>query len=508
MAHKLRRRKVDSSTEKRILTALIVSTQFIQEIQDVVNLDYFTNSFIRKAAGWCIDFFQNYESAPFDHIQDIFRTHRKELKDDEADLIEKLLTDISKKYELDQGLNVPYMVDQALFFFKKRELEITNGNISILLDRNDIDGAEAQINSFAKISRVASGLIDPFDVKHVDEVFAHQERMFTFPGELGRFLCGFDREWLVEVTAPFKRGKTFALQELAVAALQQRLKTVFFSLEMTKVASNKRLYKRLLGAAEEEGGKAVYPCFDCECNQDGSCNKPERVNKLPLIKGSGKPIFSPNMRYRPCTVCRYDNPKEYRVAWWFELLERPAFNKSVVGTHIAVMAKVYGNNYRFKQYPKFSANTSDIRKDLDILERVDNFIPDVIIVDHALILKPEEGSATSGIEQLDTTWKSLAQLAGERHALVATASQTTRAAMEKKQVKSTDTAQWIGAIGHIDVAWSLNQTPEEKRAGVIRYSKLVHRHDDFDEDAVCIVLQNLNYGQTYLDAYTPLIGQF
>jgi len=497
----LRRRKVDSSTEKRILTALIVSTQFIQEIQDVVNLDYFTNSFIRKAAGWCIDFFQNYESAPFDHIQDIFRTHRKELKDDEADLIEKLLTDISKKYELDQGLNVPYMVDQALFFFKKRELEITNGNISILLDRNDIDGAEAQINSFAKISRVASGWVDALDPRYIDEVFQHQDRMFTFSGELGKFLKGFDRSWLVAIAGAYKRGKTLHLLGITIGAMQQRLRVAWFSLEMGRRESNDRLYKGILGAGSSDGGPALYPCFDCVYNQDGSCKKAERTNRLPLLKGDRKPQFSPNLRYTPCTVCRFENPKEYGVAWWYTLIDRPAYTEHNVKKQLTAIKRAWPNSYRFKSYPKFSATLSDMKRDLDVLERTDGFIPDIIIVDQANGVKPESGISLDGIAPHAATWRGLASLAGERCAMVVSPTQITRAALEKKNIKQSDIASHIGLLGDVDVAYSINQTEEEKIEGVMQYSIMAHRHEEFDTNAVCIVLQKMRFGQVYLDAH-------
>jgi ATP phosphoribosyltransferase regulatory subunit HisZ len=125
----------------------------------------------------------------------------------------------------------------------------------------------------------------------------------------------------------------------------------------------------------------------------------------------------------------------------------------------------------------------------------------VILIDQANGLKPESGIGAGSVEQLDSTWKALTQLAGERFALVVSPSQVTRAALDKKNVKQGDIAQWIGMLGHIDCGFALNQTPEEKREGVMRYSIMIHRHDDFNEEAVCIVLQNMKFGQIYLDAH-------
>ncbi len=267
----------------------------------------------------------------------------------------------------------------------------------------------------------------------IEEVFREESKMFKFPGQLGQYLGGYDRGWLVAIAASFKKGKSFFMQEIAVAAMQQRLKVAFFSLEMYRAASNERFYKRLLGAGSDEDGPAVYPCFDCGYNQDGSCNKSERTNRIPLTVNGSKPPFSYNNKYTPCTYCRTEYPKDYQLAWWKEVINRPAFNKPHVEKHIDAMAKLYKNSYRFKNYPRFSANTSDIIRDLDILERTDDFVPDVIIIDYGDILRPEDNGPTTGTEQLDSTWKNLSRLAGERHALVVTASQVTRASMDRKQ---------------------------------------------------------------------------
>lgn len=500
MTHPLRRKKVEGSIEKQILTAMIVSTQFLSEVQHLVNYDYFQNNYIRTVVQWCFDHYKKYEVAPFEDISSIFKVKQADLAEEDAELIEKLLTDVSNKYALNIGINVPYTIDLALQFFKKRELEITSSNIRILLDRNDIDGAEDEINNFAKISKIASGWIDPFNEQYVDELFSQSERMFNFPGTLGKFLGGLDRGWLVAIAGGYKFGKSWNLQEIAIHAIQQRLRVVWFSLEMGRKESNDRLYKRLLGAGSADGGLALYPCFDCKHNQDNSCSKPQRANRYPLLSSGSKPPFRSDLKYRPCTACRFSDRASYDPAWWFELIDRPAYVERNIKTQIQAVKRAWPNMYRFKQYPKFSATLSDMRRDLDILERTEGFVPDVIIVDQANGVKPETGISLDGIAPHAATWRGLASLAGERHSLVVSPTQITRAALSKKSVKQSDVAQWIGLVGDIDVGYALNQTDEEKKEGVMRYSIMAHRHDDFNADDYCIVLQKIRFGQVYLDA--------
>jgi len=46
----------------------------------------------------------------------------------------------------------------------------------------------------------------------------------------------------------------------------------------------------------------------------------------------------------------------------------------------------------------------------------------------------------------------------------------------------------------------LNQTPVEKREGIMRLGIIAHRHEEFDEFTQVQVLQQLKIGQPYLDS--------
>ena len=49
---------------------------------------------------------------------------------------------------------------------------------------------------------------------------------------------------------------------------------------------------------------------------------------------------------------------------------------------------MFGNRFRYLCYPRFSASYDDIERDLKRLEIEYEFIPDVLIVDYANIMKP------------------------------------------------------------------------------------------------------------------------
>jgi hypothetical protein len=494
----LAKRDLDVTVEKKIATASIISEKFLQEILPIYDPNYIKNSFVKIICHWCLQYFEEYGKSPKTNIKNIFDLEKGELSQEETDIIEAFLVHLSEQYEEDQGINEDYILDSALKYFKKRELEIIADNIAKLLSIGKVDEAEEQIRNYKKVEKLTTGWYDVFDEKQVRTVFdANPEGLLRFPGELGRMIGPMERGWVIGVMGAFKRGKTWVLIELATLALFQRLKVVFISLEMNKETMNARFYKRLT-AFGEGATKWIYPVFDCHFNQVGECGDPRRKNRERLIGESGEiPPYSEDLAYRPCTECR--GTVNYRVATWFQAVERPQFTMANTVNHIKSFKYQYGSNIRAMSYPKFSANIEDIKRDLDLLEQNDEFIPDVIVIDYAGILRPENPKMQKR-EQIDDTWKILGQLASERNCLVVSAWQANRGALYKKQMDQEGVSEWIGILGHVDVFLAINQTKEEKRHHLVRIGLLGHRHKEFNEEENCIVLQQLSLGQVNLDS--------
>jgi len=288
------------------------------------------------------------------------------------------------------------------------------------------------------------------------------------------------------------------LQELAIRAIQARLKVVFISLEMGDKSISMRIYRRLT-AKGDRSGFFIYPCFDCAKNQDGSCSRKERKNNEPLLDEEGeRPEYDPAMTYRPCVACKNKKQSDFVPDVWFTSYEKGAMSFGGITKVAKSFVRMYGkNNLRIKAFPAYSANLSDVMRALDNLEFTEDFVPDVIIIDYADILAPED-SRLSGRDRIDETWKKLKGLAARRHCLVVTASQSSRASIEKKSVSQIDTAEDIRKLAHVDLMLSLNQTKEEKRRKYMRIGILAHRHVEFDEGIHAMVLQQLSLGQTDL----------
>ena len=491
---------IDNNIEKRILIYLIVSDKFINDLISIIDPIYFTIPYIQTIVNWVIDYYDMYEIAPKLDIKPIFEKEQIRLEEKEVELIERILLNVSEIYETNEVLNLDYVKNRALEYFRKRELEITSGNAKHYLEQDDIISAENELLKYKQVALATTQCIDVFNEEIIIEAFKEtEESLLHIPGYLGMFLGPLQRGWLVGLEGGYKKGKTWWLLEYAVCALMDGLNVAFFSLEMSKNEIIKRLYHRLLGMPKEDGDY-LFPVFDCQYNQDGSCVRPERESPISLLDEDGeKPEFNDAPNYRPCTYCRNDGTDTFKTAIWYEnkICSKLTATKAV--NRANAFTRIYGKKFKLKAYPRFSANVRDIKHDLDILESADDFIPDVIIIDYADILKPES-SNNAGVQKEDETWIALAQCAGERNSLVITPTQISKSGQDAETIQIQHTARWSGKLGHVDMMIGINQTDEEKTTGVQRINVILHRHNDFDPNAQCIILQNFSIGAVHLDS--------
>jgi replicative DNA helicase len=504
----LRRRSVNTKAEEQILTAMVVSDSFCRDISGLITKDTIETPYLGKAIGWCKDYYEQYKEAPGKHIGDIFDIEKESLDSSESQAIESILLKLSEEHET-TSFNEGYIKDIAFELIRTRSLKITLTKASSMLEAGRIDEAETIYRSHRAITLSTDQWTDPFNIETIKNWFIDKQRLknaiFSLPGALGPFIGPIERHWLLGILAPPKRGKSFWLIELALQAVFSNRKVVFISLEMDLDRILGRIYRRLTAQAEETANY-IFPVFDCLNNQNNSCNMAGRVNDCRLLDSEGiKPAYNSqvNIRYRHCDVCR--GHQEFIPATWFTTrhIERMRDRKAIKmlnaqSTHLG-FDQIMGSNFRLKAYPAFSANLGRVRG--DIMNTIDTgFIPDLIVIDYADILAPEDARVT-GRDRIDETWKCLKRMSDELHCCVATASQSNRASIDKKNVVQTDAAEDIRKIANSDMFIAINQTPQEKKSSITRISKIAKRDGAFDQYENVICLQQLSLGQVCLDSY-------
>jgi hypothetical protein len=289
----LRRRNSNTDAEQGILIGMIVSDKLLKSIMPIFNLDYFKNNYIKTIAKWVVDYYDQYQLAPLDVINDLYKVNKEKLKEADSDLIATFLDRLSKRYESSDTFNDDYLIDKALVYFKERALTIAGENILAHVEVGQIDKAESEIQNYRQISKVLTSWTDSLDVDYVTDTFVESDEddsmngLFKLVGPLGDHLGHFERGWLVAFLAPMKRGKSWTMQEIALQAIHNRLNVALITLEMNAPGVSNRFYRMMVGMGDKPC--TVFPVFDCQMNQNGLCSKPERVNSYTIYKDNRLP---------------------------------------------------------------------------------------------------------------------------------------------------------------------------------------------------------------------------
>lgn len=446
---------IDAKVERQIITGMIVNTEFLKGINQIYE-EQFQTLMARRIGGWCIEHFKQYDQAPVQHIEDIFKRNKKRLKKDEKFLIEEFLMRLSKKYESSNGFNVEYILDIAEEYFRKVAIDQLRDKLGSALEKGKVTKAENLIKRFERTARPTSNGVDPFSHEAILRAFREDEpdKMFGFPGELGKVIGTFEREYLISFFGTRGKGKTWWLLWVALLAVFKGYNVVFVSLEM----SEKQLVRRVH----------------------------QYISGLPLKKGKEVkiPVFS---------------DEESRITR-FKASDRKELSIPLISKKIAAMddSSLFKGNLKMLFYPSGTKTVDDLRSQLQNMEHYSGFVPDVIVTDYADKFK-SSFKTESRRHQLEDVWNEHKALAQERKCLVATASQANTARTGKDVGEGTATES-MAKEDLCDVIIALNQRPEEKKQGVMRLGVTKHRHDIYDIQKEVYVTQCFQIGRPYLDS--------
>jgi hypothetical protein len=531
--------KKDTSREDRLLTGMIVSDEFLGKILRMLDKTLLETPYAKVIVEWCESYYDRYRKAPGLHVQDLYRAWKKEYPDESfVELLGGFLARLSETYETWEGVNVPYLLDEAEKLLQEQYLMHVADGVKTKVLQGDLLGAQSLISNYKIPRQEHSGGVNPLaDVDFIREAFTEDlEELITFPGPLGDLVNQqLTRDSFVSFLAPEKRGKTFWLSGFALQALKCKRNVAYLAVgDMTMKQMARRFHKYLSkkGYRERDKGEILIPVLDCVWNQYDVCTKKARRSKTGVMyrgkdgdfkmclfedgvpaktgfirKDTGIPITGElaDPHYVPCVYCRKREPKEFSGAIWFK---KETIDHELTWDEGYLLAKkflsgVKGRELRLEAYPNNNLNVKKIREQLNIWESRDGFIPDVIIIDYADNLGPEDGRKEHR-NQINETWQSLRGLSMERHCLVITATQADARSYSKKSLSLENFSEDKRKYAHVTAMFALNQQEEEKELGIMRFGRLVVREEDFSvKDQTC-VLQCLDIGRPFLDSFYPL----
>jgi len=507
--------------ERLVVTGLIVSTDYLQQIRTNWNIQFLEDATAKRIAGWCWEYFEKYNKAPGKEIKSIFYQKVKEgLPKDTAEEIEQdILPDLSEEYEQTE-FNLKYYIDETQRYFKERSLIIHNDQVQALITEGKLEEAEAVIYNYTTLT-IETDTDSDFNnaniLTEIEQAFdTTQQTVIRYPRQLGKFWDEhLVKGGLVMLMASDKRGKTFMLLDMAMKACNQKKKVAFFEAgDMTK----KQLQRRICIYLTQKSDLKKYceqhwePTRDCVYNQINDCNKKERectfgifdrvtFNEVRNEITAEKLIeaYKEEPEYKPCCNC-----PEYEMMPWGTVWLRPI--KEVTPLTVeeakkAVLEFFIQEHHYFKLsvYPNDTLSIGQINTTLTKWEKENNFIPDVIIIDYADLLVTEKEMDER--PKQNKIWKGLRRLSQEKgQPLVVTATQADAKSYDQNLLKLSNFSEDKRKYSHITAGFGLNQDPKgrEKKLGITRINTLVAREGDFDVMKTVTILQNLRRGRPFI----------
>jgi len=508
-------RTVDLTVERHLLTGMIVSDRFLQDIQTIYNAKLVESKYVRTVAKWCLDYWARYAKAPGSHIRDMYDSYSRKgvVNEDESDLIGKFLESLSDEYENADKLNTQYLLDQCKLHFKARSLQILAEDIQTHLTNGDVMEAETTYANYSRVELPQINGTNPLTDKDlIYRAFEeYTEPLFTFPGAVGEMINSqLVRENFIAYMGCEKIGKSWTLVDTAIRSLSARCNTAFFSCgDMSETQVTRRIGIRLAGKSDQLKycRNVVEPYLDCQFSRDGSCHRGDcnREGHAPLVNDSMEPYDiakATKESYKPCTVCLGTEHIKPVVGYRLRNFDRPLGWRDAVKVGEQFMKRLRNKGKSFKLYscPTKTLTVQMLKNQLDMWEQFEGFVPDVIVIDYADIMK-EDAEKKDRRHQEDDRWAGLRGLAQERHCLIITATQANAESYTKETLGMSNFSESKTKLAHVTGLIGLNRTQVEKKKKIMRWNWIVLREDDFDIMSTVTILQSISTGRPCVDSF-------
>lgn len=158
-------------------------------------------------------------------------------------------------------------------------------------------------------------------------------------------------------------------------------------------------------------------------------------------------------------------------------------------------------NLWIKEFPTKLASINTLRSHYEQLKLYENFIPDIIFVDYAGLMKPSY-RAGNDYDDLKTIYEDLRGWAVELDLPIVTAAQTNRKSLNdkggtKEIITQAQVAESLGITQTLDLFMTITQSKNEKTDGLINLYIDKHRHGESSK----LLKYSIDYKNFFLEEY-------
>ncbi len=399
-----------------------------------------------------LQFWQQFSAPPRDHLYDLVLQEVPEKSRGEWMQVLQALRDLAPR------LNLGYVTDRLRHYLHQADLK---GRIYQALQKiqaGEVDEAESVLLQRARVEERGSSLTLA-DVGLLEQYLARKEEDQFLAGvpDLDRWFIRPSRKSLYLVMAPAKRGKSWWLTHIGKFGLMARARVGHITLEMPKEQCLQRYIQALSGATKRPQPHGLRMA-ELRKNESG------QVRGLDWETVGGRPGL---------------------------ILPTGKLNPEITSKIIKLSSRM---DLKIEEFPNGTLTITQLEAVLDHWERVDRFIPDMLVVDYGDLLKtrPEYYRL-----DLRANFEGLRRVAQERNLALVTATQTNREGFKARKVGADAAAEDFSKVMTADWILTLSQTEAEKRLGVARIQATGR---DEQDGRMVVISQNFGLGQFCLDS--------
>lgn len=520
--------KSDARIERRIVTGLILSTEYIEKVIPLLKIKWLKTQESKRITSWCLKYFKKFKQAPKGEIQNIYLSKMESLDNDVAGLIEDTLSSLSKEFKRKKlKFNVEYLFDETEKYLKKRQLQELIELAQEELDNDDLLEATLLASNFTPIETIKSNGVVPLgSAESIRKTYEDQfNPLFNYGntplgGMLNRSFC---RGCFVSILAQNKLGKSFWLMDFGMKAIQAGCKVAFFQAgDMSREQQERRqgIWLTKKSDLPEYCNTLYIPTLDCVYNQNGECNLKRESTESPFdnytvdqLRGQAqdnnvtqkelKDCVNDNPKHKPCYNCLRGlgkNAFRFKGTIWYNKRKpvKPLIWKDVY----KIVNKKWKKKLQRMRLVSYSTDTltvNMIKQELNIMEK-QGFIADVVLIDYIDLLAPDTDTKTMSLrDQENMKWKRMRSLSLSKNNLIITPTQADAKSFNQKILNKTNFSEDKRKLDHCTAMYGLNMTEQEKKKGVSRINDLVSR--DTEGGKIVHVMQRLQIGR-------PVLGSF
>jgi replicative DNA helicase len=446
--------RLSGALQENILVLLCFDDAHCKIARASLTPQLFESSVFREVAGHAIDFIDQYGEAIKDHLPD----HLEDiLKGDDARKAKSYQVLLENLYQSRESVNPAYVISQLHKFVRLQTFKSALVRAVEAVEDGRIDAAEVEMQKGMANQAMAFepglSLHDPDAIGTILDEPEEEGFNLGIP-DLDRLGIKPRRKELFIALAPRKRGKSWFITHCAKQALLQRWSCVIITLEM----SEKRYAARMLQS-----------------------------------------FFSISRREAMVKVTRFVRGKDGELEGMIqEQIERTTMQDEGIRASLTKKANrefKRRKQLKIKSFPTGTLTIAALEAYLDGLERFEGFVPDAICIDYPALMELDVNNLRLA---LGKAMVDIRGIGGKRNAAMIVVHQGNRISEDATTVTGSMASEDISILATADNLITLNQTPAEKKLGLMRVLADATRNEE--SKAQVLMTQAYGIGQFCLDS--------